>query len=192
MRPFMKKFLLVLMLSLSLTLLSACSNPLEDALTTLSERDVYAFTYEIEMENYTIDSVYKRDGDKSYYSFDGDEMYQETTETKTVRITRNQAARWQRETLAEHDHLIPEDTVILNPILLETSMFEKEDEEGTYHLKESEYETVFGDKAETIQSFTFDPESDPLTFTYTFTHEGTLVPVKVEVTYDDVSVSLPI
>lgn len=178
----------------ALALISACSSPLEDSLETLSESDNHTYTYTIEMEDYTINSVYKQDGNKSYYSFDGDEMYQEETEEgSTVRIVRDQTARWQRQTLTEDEHLIPPDTVILNPEQLNQDMFEKdEDDEAVHHLKESEYETLFGEKAETIKSFSFDPESDPLEINYTFTHEGKTVPVTLTITYGDADIELPI
>lgn len=189
-----KKTGLAITFVFAIAMLTACASPLEESLETLSESDNHTYTYTIEMEDYTINSVYKQDGNKSYYSFDGDEMYQKKTqEGSTVRIVRDQTARWQRQTLTEDEHLIPPDTVILNPEMLSQDMFEKDDEdESIHHLKESEYETLFGEKAETIKWVSFDPESDPLTFNYTFTHEGETVPVTLTITYGDADIELPV
>lgn len=191
----LKRSLIGLTLVFSMALLIACSNsPSEEAIAMYKDKESYTMSMTIELPDYTIESLYKIDGNLSYFLFDDEAMYQEETEEGIYRYSKNVVNSWEKTDADEEtDPLIPNDSVVLNPQKLEPSMLELAEDERSMKLKEKNYEDVFGEKSGAILSFFMIKHDDHLSIHYTFNQEGNEVPV--EVTIDAIGsteVTLPI
>lgn len=190
-----KRSLLVALAGLSMLFITACGpTESEEAIAMYKDSDNYTMTLTITLPTYTINGEYKVDGALEYFVIEGDGIYQETTEDTTYHYTRNDAYAWEKKQVdPAFEPLIPKDTIVLDPEVLKADMFELSEDESAMILKEENYETVFGEKGPTIQSFSMVNQGDYLEIDYAFTQNGEIAPVQVTIeAIGSTEVNLPI
>ena len=190
-----KRSLLFMVLAVSFVLLGACGvSKSEEAMNMYKTADSYTMSMSINFEKYTLESEYKVDGAKRYFAFDGTEEYEHDDDESSYRYSKNIVSRWERTKINKEDNaFIPNNSVVLNPEDLEADMFEESDSTSTLTMKKESYESVFGEKAPTILSFSLIKHENHLEINYAFNQNKKTVPVNVTIdSIGTTNVELPI